>query len=123
MQQVTAALLLLFCAISIYSKDDENIAQKAEMQKKIVEYREKSSKVIHKITAAREEAENESRTHERYKENFSKELKHLEKENIIAALHQTNWKVSGRGGAAELLGTRPTTLASRIKTLGIHKQP
>jgi transcriptional regulator with GAF, ATPase, and Fis domain len=51
------------------------------------------------------------------------DLKHLEKENIIAALHQTNWKVSGRGGAAELLGTRPTTLASRIKTLGIHKRP
>ena len=51
------------------------------------------------------------------------DLKNLEKENIIAALHQTNWKVSGRGGAAELLGTRPTTLASRIKTLGIHKRP
>ena len=51
------------------------------------------------------------------------DLKHLEKENIIATLHQTNWKVSGRGGAAELLGTRPTTLASRIKTLGIHKRP
>lgn len=51
------------------------------------------------------------------------DLKHLEKENIIAALHQTNWKVSGCGGAAELLGTKPTTLASRIKALGIHKRP
>ena len=50
-------------------------------------------------------------------------LKHLEKENILAALRQTNWKISGDGGAAELLGTKPTTLASRIKSLGIHKRP
>ena len=49
------------------------------------------------------------------------DLKHLEKENILAALHQTNWKISGDGGAAELLGARPTTLASRIKALGIHR--
>jgi len=49
------------------------------------------------------------------------DLKRQEKENIIAALHQTNWKISGDGGAAELLGTKPTTLASRIKALGIHR--
>ena len=30
-----------------------------------------------------------------------------------------NGKVSGLGGAAELLGLKPTTLASRIKSLGI----
>jgi len=49
------------------------------------------------------------------------DLKHLEKENILATLHKTNWKISGVGGAAELLGTKPTTLASRIKALGIHR--
>ncbi|UJS17328.1 MAG: sigma 54-interacting transcriptional regulator [Candidatus Jettenia sp.] len=51
------------------------------------------------------------------------DLKNLEKENILAALRQANWKVSGPGGAAELLGMKPTTLASQIKAFGIHKRP
>ena len=51
------------------------------------------------------------------------DLKKLEKENILAALHQTNWKVSGPGGAAELLGMKPTTLTSQMKAFGIHKRP
>ena len=38
---------------------------------------------------------------------------------IEAALAMTGGKVFGEGGAAELLGLRPTTLASRIKVLGI----
>jgi transcriptional regulator with GAF, ATPase, and Fis domain len=40
---------------------------------------------------------------------------------IEAALAATGGKVFGPGGAAELLGVRPTTLASRIKRLGIEK--
>jgi hypothetical protein len=36
----------------------------------------------------------------------------------LAALKQTEWKVSGHGGAAELLGIKPTTLASRMKKDG-----
>jgi transcriptional regulator with GAF, ATPase, and Fis domain len=40
--------------------------------------------------------------------------------NIVAALEATGGKVFGRGGAAELLDVKPTTLASRIKTLGIE---
>ncbi|KAB2832814.1 MAG: GAF domain-containing protein [Candidatus Brocadia sp.] len=51
------------------------------------------------------------------------DLKKLEKENILAALHQTNWKVSGPGGASEILGMKPTTLASQIKAFGIQKRP
>lgn len=47
------------------------------------------------------------------------ELRQLEADNIRAALKQTKGKVSGMGGAAELLGMKPTTLASRIKSLGI----
>ncbi len=50
-----------------------------------------------------------------------KELKALQKKNILAALKQANWRVSGKGGAAELLGIRPTTLNDRIKTFGIKK--
>ena len=41
--------------------------------------------------------------------------------NILRALRRTNGKISGEDGAAELLGIKPTTLASRIKTLGIEK--
>ena len=39
--------------------------------------------------------------------------------NIVAALRTCGGKVSGPGGAAELLNVRPTTLASRMKALGI----
>ena len=45
-----------------------------------------------------------------------REMKDFQKKNIKKALEQANWKVSGAGGAAELLGVRPTTLADRIKT-------
>jgi transcriptional regulator with GAF, ATPase, and Fis domain len=52
------------------------------------------------------------------------ELRRQERDAIAAALKQTNGKVSGRGGAAELLGMKPTTLASRISALaGCGKTP
>jgi len=44
-----------------------------------------------------------------------------DKENIEIALKQTDWKIYGTGGAAELLGLKPTTLLSRIKKMGIVK--
>ena len=47
------------------------------------------------------------------------EVRRLEADNIRAALRRTAGKVSGPGGAAEWLGIKPTTLASRIKTLGL----
>jgi len=50
------------------------------------------------------------------------ELARHERENLIAALEQTGWKISGRGGAAELLGVKPTTLASRVKRFGIERR-
>ncbi len=40
--------------------------------------------------------------------------------NILAALEASRGRVFGHGGAAELLDVKPTTLASRIKTLGIR---
>jgi transcriptional regulator with GAF, ATPase, and Fis domain len=49
-------------------------------------------------------------------------LKRQEREAIAAAIRQTNGKVSGPGGAAELLGIKPTTLASRIAALGINRR-
>ena len=50
------------------------------------------------------------------------ELKQQEREAIINALKQTNGKVSGPGGAAKLLGMKPSTLASRISSLGINRR-
>ena len=47
--------------------------------------------------------------------------KRQERENILAALHQTGWRVYGDNGAATLLGVHPSTLASRIKKLGLKK--
>ncbi len=49
------------------------------------------------------------------------EKPHRERENILAALRRSNWKVGGPGGAAELLGVKPTTLHSRIKKMGLKK--
>jgi PAS domain S-box-containing protein len=50
-----------------------------------------------------------------------KEMRDYQKNNLLKALKQTNWRVSGPSGAAELLGVRPTTLADRIRTLGLRK--
>lgn len=49
------------------------------------------------------------------------EMRQLQKKNTIAALEQAGWRVSGAGGAADLLGIKPTTLADRIRVLGIRK--
>ncbi len=49
------------------------------------------------------------------------EMRRREVENILASLDHTNWRVHGPGGAAELLDVRPTTLASRIKRMGLAK--
>lgn len=48
------------------------------------------------------------------------EKRQKERENMISALRQCRGKVFGQGGAAELLGVKPTTLASRLKRRGIE---
>lgn len=49
-----------------------------------------------------------------------KSIAEIDREHILAALKKCNGKVSGKGGAAELLKLPPTTLNSRIKKLGIN---
>jgi transcriptional regulator with GAF, ATPase, and Fis domain len=51
----------------------------------------------------------------------STELAELERANLCRALESCDWKISGEGGAARLLGVPPTTLASRLKSLGIAR--
>ena len=51
----------------------------------------------------------------------AQELEELERANILRALESVNWKISGDGGAARLLGMNPSTLTSRMKALNIKK--
>jgi transcriptional regulator with GAF, ATPase, and Fis domain len=51
------------------------------------------------------------------------DLKNLERENIIQVLQKTNFRIYGNQGAAEILGSKPTTLISRIKALQIPMRP
>ncbi|WP_397452631.1 sigma 54-interacting transcriptional regulator [Pseudomonas sp. NA-150] len=48
------------------------------------------------------------------------QLRELERGNMLAALKASGGKLFGKGGAAELLGLKPTTLASRLKRLDIE---
>src|SRR5262245_10932393 len=49
------------------------------------------------------------------------ELREAERANVLAALNKARWKVYGRGGAAELLGIKPGTLAARLKKLSLQR--
>jgi PAS domain S-box-containing protein len=49
------------------------------------------------------------------------ELTELERDNLRLALESAGWKIAGAGGAAERLGLKPTTLASRMRALGIQR--
>jgi transcriptional regulator with GAF, ATPase, and Fis domain len=51
----------------------------------------------------------------------SRALLDVEREHIRSTLARTGWKVSGAGGAAEVLGLKPTTLEARMKKLGITR--
>lgn len=51
------------------------------------------------------------------------ELKDLERENITQALKRSGYRIYGEKGAAEILGSKPTTLISRIKALEIPMRP
>ncbi len=44
-----------------------------------------------------------------------------ERRAILNALQITGWRISGRDGAAQVLGLKPTTLHAKMKKLGIHR--
>jgi formate hydrogenlyase transcriptional activator len=48
-------------------------------------------------------------------------LEAVERQHILAVLAHTHWRISGKGGAAEVLALVPTTLHSRMKKLGISR--
>jgi transcriptional regulator with GAF, ATPase, and Fis domain len=49
------------------------------------------------------------------------DVRDLERQNVLAVLTRTNWKISGAGSAAEFLGINPATLRSRMRMMGIRK--
>jgi DNA-binding NtrC family response regulator len=49
------------------------------------------------------------------------EMQRRERENLVAVLQRTGWKIKGVDGAAELLGVKPTTLISRIEKMGLKR--
>jgi transcriptional regulator with GAF, ATPase, and Fis domain len=48
-------------------------------------------------------------------------LRQLERDNMIAALERSGWRVGGEAGAAALLDVSPSTLKSRMKALEIRR--
>ncbi|WP_125723538.1 sigma 54-interacting transcriptional regulator [Flavobacterium ustbae] len=53
---------------------------------------------------------------------YTKTLQEVEKEHILKVLKKCNGRISGPQGAAVLLGLPSTTLASRMRKLGIKKE-
>ena len=51
------------------------------------------------------------------------EMRQRERDNLVAVLDAAQWRVMGAGGAAELLGIKPTTLFSRMKVFNLHRPP
>ncbi|HMF08729.1 MAG TPA: sigma 54-interacting transcriptional regulator [Thermoanaerobaculia bacterium] len=49
------------------------------------------------------------------------ELREKERANVLRALEQCRWRVSGKDGAASVLGMKPSTLTSRLKALKIRR--
>ncbi|WP_343697858.1 sigma 54-interacting response regulator [Flavobacterium sp.] len=52
---------------------------------------------------------------------FFKTIQENEREHIINVLEKCNGRIRGVGGASEILGLPPTTLASRMQKLGIKR--
>jgi transcriptional regulator with GAF, ATPase, and Fis domain len=46
----------------------------------------------------------------------------VERERIRSVLEMTGWRVRGKGGAAEILGLKPTTLDYKILKLGLNRR-
>lgn len=48
-------------------------------------------------------------------------LDQVQKDHILKTLNDTNWKIDGKEGAAELLDIKPSTLRDRMKKFGIKR--
>ena len=48
-------------------------------------------------------------------------LEEAERRHILGALQKSGWRLAGRGGAAEILGLKRSTLQGKIRKLGIRR--
>jgi DNA-binding NtrC family response regulator len=48
-------------------------------------------------------------------------LEEVERQHILSVLEETGWRVSGKRGAAAILGLNRSTLESRMAKLGIKR--
>lgn len=48
-------------------------------------------------------------------------LAEIERDYIVKILEKTNWRISGKNGAAVILGLNPSTLRGRMRKLGIRR--
>ena len=48
-------------------------------------------------------------------------LEEAERQHILRALRQTEWRIAGARGAAQMLGMKRTTLQARMRKLGIRR--
>jgi formate hydrogenlyase transcriptional activator len=52
------------------------------------------------------------------------DLDSIERNHVLKVLTNSGWRIGGKGGAAETLGLKRTTLQSLMKRLGIrHPRP
>jgi transcriptional regulator with GAF, ATPase, and Fis domain len=51
----------------------------------------------------------------------SSKIDDVQREHIRSVLERVHWRIRGGGGAAELLGLRPTTLETRMSKLGLAR--
>lgn len=50
-------------------------------------------------------------------------MRQLERDNIVAALERSGWRISGDGGTAQLLGLSPSTLDAQVADGGAGCPP
>ena len=48
-------------------------------------------------------------------------LEDVDRRHILNVLSRTGWRVTGKNGAAEILGLKRTTLQAKMKKLGIRR--
>jgi chemotaxis protein methyltransferase CheR len=63
----------------------------------------------------------ELRPRQSEKSSSRRTLDSVEREHIVRILEQTEWRVSGRNGAAEILGLNRSTLRARMRKLDIRR--
>lgn len=49
------------------------------------------------------------------------DLESIKREHLLSVMKKTNWRIAGKGGAAEILGLKRTTLQSLMKKVGIKR--